>query len=358
MRLPAVVLDRPGVPPTLREVTIDPPGPGEVAVSIQATGVCHTDLAAVRDARAWPLVLGHEGAGTVDEVGPDVTTPAVGDHVVVCWQAKCGSCRNCLAGRRELCERILGTAAPRVWLGEQPLSLLLNAGTFCPRAIVPAGGAVPIRKDIALTTAALLGCAVATGLGAAINRPEPRLGDDVVVIGAGGVGLNIVQGARLSGAATIIAIDRDVARLALAETFGATACLLASADPVRDVLDRTRGRGVDHVFEVTGQPGLIAAGIEMLARGGTLTLVGASARSDTVVFPPRAFLSRQQRIRGCIYGDIVPERDLPLFADWYMDGRLRLDELGGEIIELTDVPALFLRSSPGPAVRTIVAMAG
>lgn len=356
MPLPAVVLDRLGGWPALREVTVDPPGPGEVAVRVRATGVCHTDLAAVRDARACPVVLGHEGAGVVEQVGAGVVTPAVGDHVVICWQAKCDACRNCRGGRRALCEAVRGTSAPRVWLDGTPLSVLLNAGTFCPLAVLPAAGAVPIRRDISFASAALLGCAVATGVGAALNRPAPRLGDDVVVIGVGGVGLNIVQGARLSGAGRIVAVDRDPARLALAERFGATSGLLAGDDLVAGVRRLTGGRGADHVFEAVGRTALMAAGLDMLARGGTLTLVGASARTDELTFAPRAFLSRQQQIRACIYGDITPERDLPLFADWYADGRLRLDELHTETVDLADVPELFRRPAR-PGVRTVVAMA-
>ncbi len=293
----AIVLTERGLPPTLETVTVDDPGPDEVRVRMVASGICHTDLAAVRDARTYPILLGHEGAGIVESSGTRVKHVQPGDHVVINWLAKCGQCRRCVTDRADLCEQILGTAAPRVRWRDAPLAVLLNAGTFCPLVVVPATGAVPIRRDIPLTTAALLGCAVATGVGAALYTAKVEPGTTVAVIGAGGVGLNVVQGARLAGAKVIVAIDVDEERLAMASSFGATHIFNNRRNsPVAHVHELTNGRGVEHVFEVVGKPNLMRQGIDMLARGGILTLVGAAARDASLQFQPRRFMSQQQTL--------------------------------------------------------------
>jgi len=354
---PALVLSALGQLPTIEMVSVSPPGENEVLVKIMAAGVCHTDLAAVRDARVCPVVLGHEGAGVVEAVGEGVTSPRLGDHVVINWQAKCGRCRHCLSGRRDLCEDVQGTSAPRVALRGEPLAVMLNAGCFCPYVVVPAQGAVPVRKDVPFEKAALLGCSVATGVGAVLYTARVAPGDTVAIIGTGGVGLNIVQGARLSNAGQVIAIDRDEERLAVASQIGATHCVNSvTVDPLASVREMTGGRGVDHVFEVVGRPELMAAGIDMLARGGSLTLVGAAGRDDVLSMKPRAFMSKQQRVQGCIYGNVNPERDLPMFADWYIDGRLQLDPIGTYTVPLADVAKIFEPNYGHRGLRAIVAM--
>ncbi len=354
---PALVLPALGRLPAIEMVSISPPGTNEVLVKIVAAGVCHTDLAAVRDARICPVVLGHEGAGVVEAVGEAVVSPRPGDHVVINWQAKCGRCRHCLSGRRDLCEDVQGTSAPRVALRGQPLAVMLNAGCFCPYVVVPAQGAVAIRRDIPFEKAALLGCSVATGVGAVLYTARVAPGDTVVVIGTGGVGLNVVQGARLSNAGQVIAIDRDQERLAVASQIGATHCVNSGdIDPVGAVREMTGGRGVDHVFEVVGRSQLMADGIDMLARGGSLTLVGAAGRDEFLSMKPRSFMSKQQRVQGCIYGNVTPERDLPMFADWYIDGRLQLDLIGTYAVALVDVAKLFEPNYEHRGLRAIVAM--
>jgi S-(hydroxymethyl)glutathione dehydrogenase/alcohol dehydrogenase len=359
LQAPAVVLRELGRLPELVSVEVREPGAGEVLVRMAAGGICHTDVSYMRDARACPVLLGHEGAGVVEETGSGVVGLTRGDHVVINWQAKCHRCRNCRQGRPDLCEDTRGTAEPRVFLDGRPLSVMLNAGTFCPWVVVPAEGAVPIRRDMPLDMAAMLGCAVATGVGAAVHTAEVGPGDSVVVLGTGGVGLNVVQGARLANAGLIIACDRDVGRLRLALEFGAD-CVLGpdDGDLVQGVLDLTEGRGVDHVFEVVGVPELMLQGIDMLARGSVLTLVGAAARDDVLPFHPRRFMSRQQQIRGCIYGNIRPMVDLPLFADLYMRGSLRLDPLRAESLRLEEVPALFGRYAEISGIRPIVSFEG
>lgn len=359
LEVPGVVLAQLGQPPTLEPVTVAAPGPDEVLVRIGASGVCHTDLGYVHYARATPVLLGHEGAGIVEAVGEEVAQVSPGDHVVINWQAKCGRCPRCLAGRRDLCENILGTRAPRIFWRGAPLHVMLNAGTFCPYVVVPAAGAIPIRRDMPLDKAAILGCAVATGVGAALYTAGVQPGETVAVVGVGVVGLNVVQGARLANAGRIIAIDRDGEKLRLAQALGATHVVNAGAvDSVAATRELTSGRGVEYVFEAVGRPELMQQGIEMLARGGALVLIGAADRTAQVAFHPRRFMSMQQRILGCIYGNIRPELDFPLFADWYMDGRLHLDELHTRTIGLEDIPALFEPGAAQTGVRTVVRFEG
>jgi S-(hydroxymethyl)glutathione dehydrogenase / alcohol dehydrogenase len=349
-----VVLHRHGELPVLEPLTIHDIGDAEVLVEMRTSGICHTDLSYLRDARTLPVLLGHEGAGVVRDVGKNVSHVQPGDHVVINWQAKCNHCTNCLRGRQDLCENIQGTASPKVFYKNQPLSVMLNAGTFCPFVVVPASGAVPIRKDLPFDKAAMLGCAVATGVGAALYTANVQPGETVVVVGCGGVGLNVIQGAGLAQAGTIIAIDPSHERLQLAQKYGATHVLESNENIISQVRDLTYGRGVDHAFEVVGHSELMLQCLDMLARGGTLTLVGAAARDATLPFFPRRFMSQQQKIQGCIYGNIRPLLDFPLFANWYMEGKLLLDDLRGSDVSLGDVPKVFSGDLKPSGVRPIV----
>src|SRR5215467_14277393 len=208
IRTRGLVLDQPRTTPTIEEVVVSDPGPNEVRIRLVASGICHTDVSTVRDARYWPVLLGHEGAGTVDSVGPGVSHVKPGDPVMISWRVACGRCGRCQRGRQDLCENVVGTAEPRVHrLNGERLHLLLNAGTFCEYAVIPADGAIPLRQEMRLETAALIGCAVATGVGAALHTAAVQAGESVVIFGVGGVGLNVVQGARLARAGLIIAID-------------------------------------------------------------------------------------------------------------------------------------------------------
>ena len=234
---------------------------------------------------------------------------------------------------------------------------MLNAGTFCPFVIVHAAGAVPIPREVPFDVAAMLGCAVATGVGAALYPAKIAPGDAVVVIGAGAVGLNIVQGARLAHASVIVAVDPDSGRLELARRLGATHTLSTKDnDLAAQVRDLTSGRGVEHVFEVVGNPKIMAQAIDLLARGGALTLVGAANRDTSLSLAPRRFMSQEQTIRGCIYGNIHPARDLPLFAQWYLDGLLEIDALLGDRITLAQVLDCFAAEAcpTRRGIRTIV----
>jgi S-(hydroxymethyl)glutathione dehydrogenase/alcohol dehydrogenase len=351
----AVILTERLAPPILDGVEIQEPQEDEVMVDLRASGICHTDLAAVRDARTYPIVLGHEGAGIVAAVGSGVTHVAPGDHVVINWQPKCGRCIRCQSGRSDLCEDILGTATPRVFWRGQPIALLLQAGTFCSTVVMPAAGVVPIRRDLSFGEAALLGCAVATGVGAALFTAKVQPGESVAVFGTGGVGLNIVQGARVAAASVIVAIDISDERLEMARTFGATHGFRGD-DP--DLVDKvrgvTKGHGLDYVFEVVGVPALMRQAVDMLGRGGELILVGAAARDAEFAFRPRRFMSMQQAIRGSIYGNIRPAIHLPLFADWCCEGRINVKALITQSVRLDEVPDLFTHHERLRGIRTII----
>jgi len=245
-----LVLDRPQTQPQLEEVIVADPGPDEVRVRLIASGVCHTDISAVRDARLWPVLLGHEGAGIVESTGANVSHVGPGDHVIISWRVACGHCIRCQRGRQDLCENVQATAARRVRrTNGKPLHVMLNAGTFCQYAVVPAFGAIPIRQDMPLQTAALIGCAVSTGVGAALY----------------------------------------------------------------------------------------------------------TARDAMLTFQPRAFMSKQQTIQGCIYGSCRPPIDFPLFVNWYLSGRMKMDELLSAVITPDALPQIFESDASPQSIRTIVA---
>lgn len=337
-----LVLERLGERPQLRSLRIADPGPGEVRVRMRAAGLCHTDLTQVRDARFTPILLGHEGAGEIESVGDGVDGLSPGDPVLVCWKVPCGRCRRCRANAVHLCEDVVGLPEPRAFDGDEPVAPMLNAGCFCEHVVLPAAAAIPIDADVPLEQAALVGCAVATGVGAALWTARVEPGSSVAVFGAGGVGLNVVVGARIAGATRIVAIDPSDERRGLALARGATHAVEpgVSFDPV------------DYAFEVVGEPAVMEAALATLAPGGELVLVGATARDARMSFHPRAFLSKQQRITGCIYGSVRPHVDLPVLLRRCADGTIPLADLVGARISLDELPEAF--ASPPPGVRTVV----
>ena len=338
-----LVLDRLGEAPHLERLTVDPPGPGEVRVRMRAAGLCHTDVTQVRDARFTPILLGHEGAGEIESIGPGVDGLAPGDPVLVCWKVPCGRCRRCLADAPQLCEDVVGLPEPRTFRGEEPIGAMLNAGCFCEHVVLPGAAAVRIDAALPLEQAALVGCAVATGVGAVLWTAGVQPGASVAVFGAGGVGLNVVVGARMAGASAIVAIDPDEARRALARARGATA-VLAPGEPFD---------AVDYAFEVVGDPTVMEQALASLAPGGELVLVGAAARDAVVAFHPRTLLSRQQRITGCIYGSARPHEHLPALLDWCADGTIPVEDLIGRRVTIDELEAAFAEPANG-GVRTVV----
>jgi Zn-dependent alcohol dehydrogenase len=360
----AVVLREPGVPVSVETVLLEPPHRGEVLVRVAAAGVCHSDVHLADGslgAGRWPMVLGHEGAGVVTAVGPDTAGVAPGDHVAFCFVPACGECRACRRGRRNLCERASANAlAGTLMDGTSRLrstdgSVLhhgLMVACFAEYAVVPTGGAVVIPEEIPLWQAALLGCGVVTGIGAVSNAAHVDIGDSVCVIGCGGVGLQVIAGARLAGAAPIVAVDRRADKLELARRRGATDVLDASAvDVTREVLALTGG-GVDHAFEVVGTAATIRQAWEVLRPGGTAVVVGLAPRGVEAPIPAIDFLS-EKTIRGSYHGSADMHDFLPGLIALLAAGRLDIVEVISELIELDGVNDALERLRRGEGARSV-----
>ncbi|MFP5377004.1 MAG: zinc-binding dehydrogenase [Acidimicrobiia bacterium] len=364
----AAVLTAVGHPLEMRaDVEVDDPHPGEVLVRLAASGVCHTDLSA-RDGRMimpTPVVLGHEGAGVVEAVGEGVTRVAAGDGVLVSWVPQCGRCYLCARDQGHLCERAVVTMATgglldgttRLRSAGAPLHQMAAAGTFAELAVVPESGVVPLPGDLDLTAASLLGCSVMTGVGAALNTARIRPGDTVAVVGCGGVGLNVVQGARIAGAGEIVAVDTNPAKLRAAAAFGATGAVDASAtDAVSAVMALTGQRGADVVFEAVGAARTIDQAVTMTRRGGQAVLVGIPAMDVTLAVP--AFVGlvlAGKTITGCWYGSANVHADVPRLVGLYRSGQLLLDELVSRTIALDEVDgALDAMAAGGDDARCVV----
>ncbi|MET9950214.1 Zn-dependent alcohol dehydrogenase [Streptomyces sp. NPDC006339] len=310
----------------VQDLEVRPPGPGEVLVAVVAAGLCHSDLSVVNGTIPFPtpVVLGHEGAGVVEAVGPGVTHVVPGDHVALSTLANCGACPDCDRGRPTMCRKAIGMPGrpfSRGGRGGEPLFQFAANSSFAERTVVKAVQAVKIPDTVPLTSAALIGCGVLTGVGAVLNRARVDRGENVVVIGTGGIGLNVLQGARIAGATTIVAVDTNPAKEPTALRFGATH-FLASTDGVREILPT----GADHVFECVGHTGLVRTAIDLLDRHGQAVLLGMTAPKAEATFAPAAmFLDKS--ILGCRYGSSRPQKDIPLYAELYRTGRLLLDEL-------------------------------
>ncbi|MET9419355.1 Zn-dependent alcohol dehydrogenase [Streptomyces sp. NPDC006540] len=305
------------------DLEVRDPGPGEVAVDIAAAGLCHSDMSVIDGTIPFPVpvVLGHEGAGVVAAVGHGVGHVAPGDHVALSTLANCGACADCDRGRPTMCRRAIGRPGRPFSRAGTPLFQFASNSAFVERTVVKAVQAVRIPADIPLTSAALIGCGVLTGVGAVLNRADVQRGDTVVVIGTGGIGLNVLQGARIAGASAILAVDTNPAKEAVARQFGATH-FLGSADGVRDILPT----GADHVFECVGSAALVRRAIELLDRRGQAILLGMPAPTAEASFLP-ASMFLDKSVLGCRYGSSRPQHDIALYADLYRRGGLLLDEL-------------------------------
>ncbi|MFJ6295187.1 Zn-dependent alcohol dehydrogenase [Streptomyces griseoviridis] len=305
------------------DLEVRDPGPGEVLVAVRAAGLCHSDLSVLDGTIPFPVpvVLGHEGAGVVEAVGAGVTHVAPGDHVALSTLANCGTCAECDRGRPTMCRRAIGRPGRPFARGGRPVFQFAADSAFAERTVVKAVQAVRIPDDLPLTSAALIGCGVLTGVGAVLNRARVDRGDSVLVIGTGGVGLNVLQGARIAGAVTIVAVDANPAKEAVAREFGATH-FLTSTGPVREILPD----GVDHAFECVGRVELIRQAVDLLDRHGQAVLLGvppAAAEASFLV----SSLYLDKSVLGCRYGSSRPQRDIALYAELYRTGRLLLDEL-------------------------------
>jgi Zn-dependent alcohol dehydrogenase len=362
----ACVLREPGRPVRVETVRLQPPLRGEVLVRVAAAGVCHSDLH-LADGRIgagrWPMVLGHEGAGVVEAVGEGgIDGLAPGDHVAFCFVPSCGGCPACRSGRRTLCGPAARHGAAGMLL-EGSSRLRATDGTvlqhglmvacFAEFAVLPAGGAIPIPPDIPLWQAALLGCGVVSGIGAVTRAAGVRIGERVCVIGCGGVGLHVIAGAGLAGAATIIAVDRREEKLEHALRRGATHAIDARiGDPV-PAIRAIAGGGVDYAFEVVGSAATIRTAWDALRPGGTAIVVGLAPAGVEVALPAIEFLS-EKAIRGTYYGSADPAEVFPGLIELVRSGRLELGDVVSDLIELEDVEGALERLRRGEGERSVV----
>jgi len=362
MSVRAAVYRRPYEPLTIEAVEIDRPAGREVLVRTVATGVCHSDLHFV-DGNArfrpdHPAVLGHEGAGIVEAVGEDVTTLAPGDHVVACLSGFCGSCEQCLAGHPNLC---IGGAVsrsasqpPRLTQDGMPVDQIFNIGSYAEEMLLHENSVVKVDPEIPLDRAALVGCGVLTGVGAALRTAGVQAGQTVAVFGCGGVGLSIIQGARIAAARTIIAVDMFDSKLTMAKSLGAThAVNSAVADPVQTIREITKGRGVDHAFEAVGNATLVRQAVESLAIRGTATVVGVPP-PDTVFEIPFMAMRPECRLQTSRMGSNQFRTDIPRYLEFYRQGRLLLDEMVTRRGRLNDINEAFRAMKAGEVARTVL----
>jgi Zn-dependent alcohol dehydrogenase len=360
----AVVLREPGRAVAVEEVELDAPKAGEVLVRVAAAGVCHSDvrLADGELGRGrWPMVLGHEGAGVVAAVGKGVVELAPGDHVAFSFVPACRTCRACRSGRPNLCEpaarnAIAGTlmdGTTRLHANGTPLQHGLMTACFAENAVLAAAGAVKIPAELPLWQAALLGCGVVTGIGAVRNAARVEAGDSVAVIGCGGVGLQVIAGARLAGAGPIVAVDRNSEKLERARSLGATDAVDSAAEDAVAFVRSLTGGGADHAFEVVGRPETIRLAWDMTRPGGKAVVVGLVPRGVEVAIPGIDLLS-DKTLRGSYYGSGDAERDLPGLAELALAGDLDLAAVVTHTTDLDGVEAALDRLRRGEGARTVV----
>ena len=361
----AAVVHELNAPFVIEDVALEEPGPGEVRVRMAASGVCHSDWHVLTGAfprRPMPVVLGHEGAGVVEATGRGVAHVEPGDHVILSWAPACSTCFYCLRDRSGLCETFLeprrkGTmldGTTRMRIHDERVHQFNTVSTFAERTVVPEQACIPVGKELSLKIAALVGCAVMTGVGATLYTVQIRPGDSVVVYGCGGVGLNVLQGAALHGAEPIIAIDQAPAKMELARTFGATHPLVADEGTTDAIRDLTGGRGADYVFEAIGIPAVQEAAFEALRPGGTLVLVGAAPVGSSISLPPLTITLHEKRVIGSLYGSSNPRRDFPMLLDLYAAGKLKLDELISREYRLDEINEAFEAMLGGEVARGLI----
>jgi S-(hydroxymethyl)mycothiol dehydrogenase len=344
----AVLLTGPGESARVEAVTLDEPGPGEVAVRMLAVGVCHSDLY-VKETGGWgmkfPIALGHEGCGVVEAVGAEVEEPQPGERVVLAWRSACGRCPACERGAPRLCPSPL-RARRRMHRAADGavVTPTLLCGCFADRVVVHAGQAIPVPAELPAEQACLLGCAAATGVGAALNTAPVWEGAHVAVIGCGGVGLSVVQGARIAGAAEILALDREPGKLDWARRLGATETATAAPPD----------RRFHFVFDAVGAPATLEQAVAMLDHGGIATLIGLPHEDSVAAFDLHELFDARAQLRVSHGGDILPAEDLPLLAAHALEGRLDLASMVTDRISLDDVEEAFGAMARGETIRSVV----
>lgn len=342
---------------TLEQVRVPDPGPGEAVVNVQACGVCHTDLhyreGGIND--DFPFLLGHEAAGVVEAVGPDVTSVQPGDYVILNWRAVCGNCRACLRGRPWYCFATHNASQKMTLADGTVLSPALGIGAFVEKTLVAAGQCTKVDPAARPAVAGLLGCGVMAGLGAAINTGGVTRGDSVAVIGCGGVGDAAILGSSLAGAAKIIAVDVDDRKLEWAKNFGATHTVNSGeTDPVEAIRDLTGGHGADVVIEAVGRPETYKQAFYARDLAGTVVLVGVPTPEMQLELPLLDVFGRGGSLKSSWYGDCLPSRDFPMLIDLYLQGRLNLDGFVTETIRLDQVEEAFAKMHRGEVLRSVV----
>ncbi len=359
----AAVLYKANTPLQIVDVEQEGPKAGEARVRVKAAGVCHSDWHIMNG--DWqiplPMVLGHEAAGIVDEIGAGVANVKPGDHVIFSFRAHCGRCFYCSIGRSILCDghqsarwaMIDGTT--RLSRDGQAIFQMARIGTFSERVVCPAEMLVPIDKAMPWPQAALIGCCVPTGVGAVTRAAKVEAGTSVLVIGCGGVGLNVVQGARLAGAATIIACDLVDRKLEFAREFGATHTINAKQENVADgVRALTSGRGVDYAFDAIGGEQTTLQIVDAIRTGGLAMIVGMAAMSVRAPIAPYLMALQEKTLKGTLYGSVQPNVDFPWLVDLYLQGRLKLDQLVSRTYTLTEINEGFARMLSGEVARGVV----
>lgn len=357
MTVRAALLTETGAPLRLVDLDLPDPGPGQVRVRIAATGVCHSDLSLARGTlrQQVPAVLGHESAGTVVAIGAGVSTTGVGARVVLCWAPPCGECWFCLADEPWLCERSSDAAgSPYASVEGVEVYPGLSTGGFAQETVVSERAVLPVPDGVPFEHAALVGCAVMTGVGAVLDTARVRAGQSVLVVGLGGVGLSVVQGARLAGAAQVIVVDRSTDKLELARTMGATDVLEAGGELPKQVRALTGRRGADHAFDCVGLAETIRAAWGSTRRGGSTTIVGIGGKEQQVTFSALELFHFARTIRGCVYGGADPRVLMPRILQHAAAGELDLGALISSTIGLDGIDAAFADMANGIGVRAVV----
>ena len=351
-----VIAKAKGEPVTVETIIVPDPGPGEAVVEIQACGVCHTDLhyreGGIND--EFPFLLGHEAAGIVEAVGDGVTDVAVGDFVVLNWRAVCGECRSCKRGNPHICFAT-HNATQKMTLDGVELSPALGIGAFAEKTLVHAGQCTKVDPEVSPEVAGLIGCGVMAGIGAALNTGNVQRGDSVAVFGCGGVGDAAIEGARIAGASTIIAVDIDDRKLEWAKDFGATHTInSANEDPIEKIRELTGGHGVDVAIEAVGLPLTYEQAFYARDLAGTVVLVGVPTPDMKIELPLIEVFGRGGALKSSWYGDCLPSRDFPMLIDLHQQGRLNLDGFVSETIGIDGVEEAFHKMERGEVLRSVV----
>lgn len=368
MKTRAAVQYAPGEPIRVEEVELDPPGEHEVQVRVVAAGVCHSDYHVVTGELPsyLPMALGHEGAGIIEAIGPGVTGYHVGQHVVLSFMPACGVCRACTSGHSNLCDK--GTATVpgaqldgtyRMHKDGKNVGQFCFVSTFSERTVVPDISLVPVSEHYPLNRAVLVGCGVLTGVGSAIHRARVRPGSIALVVGCGGVGSNIVQGAALAGAQMIIAVDIHDFKLEKARELGATHTINSrESDPLNEIRRLTGGAGVDYAFDAIALPDTTAQAYKALAKNGTLVIVGlAPATQLSLPIAPLNLVLTQKAVMGVLYGDAQPRNDIPMMLKMYETGKIKLDELVTQSYTLDQINEAYADMVSGKIIRGVIEFA-